>query len=61
VYNHFLNERVDAYLNRKETLNYYDNVKELIKLKKDKTWLKKVNNSSKCEQEASTFVESLVI
>jgi hypothetical protein len=41
VYNHFLDERVDACLNRKETFNYYDNAKELIKLKKDKIWLKK--------------------
>jgi putative transposase len=46
VYNYFLNERVDAYLNRKETLNYYDNAKELTKLKKDKTWLKEVNSQS---------------
>jgi putative transposase len=46
VYNYFLNERVDAYLNRKETFNYYDNAKKLIKLKKDKTWLKEVNSQS---------------
>jgi putative transposase len=49
VYNHFLNERVRAYLNRKETFSYYDNAKELIKLKNDKIWLKEVNNSPKCE------------
>jgi putative transposase len=46
MYNHFLNERVGAYLNHKETFNYYYKAKELIKLKKDKTWLKEMNSQS---------------
>jgi len=48
VYNYFLNQRVTAYLNDKKTLNYYDNAKELTKLKKqeDKAWLKEVNAQS---------------
>ena len=46
IYNHFLDQRVSAYLNSKKTLNYYDNAKDLTHLKKDKTWLKEVNSQS---------------
>lgn len=46
IYNHFLGQRVDAYLNEKKTLNYYDNAKDLTQLKKEKVWLKEVNSQS---------------
>lgn len=45
VYNYFLNERKTAYLENKETLNYYDNAKSLTILKRhpDYTWMKEIN------------------
>lgn len=48
IYNHFLNQRVTAYLNDQKTLNYYDNAKELTQLKKQENtiWLKEVNAQS---------------
>jgi putative transposase len=48
IYNYFLNQRVDAYLNHKKTLNYYDNARDLTIIKKndDKSWLKEVNAQS---------------
>ena len=35
VYNYFLNQRKEEYLNNKKTLNYYDQAKELTQLKKN--------------------------
>jgi len=48
VFNHFLNERKEKYLNEKTSLNYYDNARTLTKLKKDEefVWLKEVNSQS---------------
>jgi len=48
VYNYFLNQRKDEYLNNKKTLNYYDQSKELTQLKKidDKKWLKEINSQT---------------
>lgn len=48
VFNHFLNERKEAYLKNKETINYYDNAKALTELKKTKQyiWLNEINSQS---------------
>jgi putative transposase len=57
VWNYFLNERKEYYLQNKEnieakriqgSLNYYDNAKTLtdLKKKKDSEWLKEVNSQS---------------
>ena len=55
VWNYFLNERKEYYLNNKEdiearrikgSLNYYDNCKKLIEIKKEKEWLRDVNSQS---------------
>lgn len=48
VWNKFLGERTNAYLNEKKTLNYFDNAKALTELKKceDYSWLKEVNSQS---------------
>jgi len=48
IYNYFLDQRVNAYLNDKKTLNYYDNAKELTQLKKQENtiWLKEVSAQS---------------
>lgn len=55
VFNYFLNERKEYYLNNKEEieakrikggLNYYDNAKELTQIKKEKEWLREVNSQS---------------
>ena len=48
VFNKFLNERKEKYLNEKISLNYYDNAKTLTELKKDEefVWLKEVNAQS---------------
>jgi len=48
VFNKFLNERKEKYLNEKTSLNYYDNARTLTDLKKDKefVWLKEVNSQS---------------
>jgi putative transposase len=48
VFNRFLSERKEKYLNENITLNYYDNAKALTKLKKneDFVWLKEVNSQS---------------
>ncbi len=35
VFNRFLNERKEKYLNEKTSLNYYDNARTLTELKKD--------------------------
>lgn len=48
VFNKFLNERKEKYLNEKISLNYYDNARTLTDLKKDEdfVWLKEVNSQS---------------
>lgn len=52
VYNHFLAERINYYLEHKETdaekksLNYYDQAKKLTGLKKEFVWLKEPNSQS---------------
>lgn len=46
VFNRFLNERQEEYLNNGNSLNYYDNSKVLTKLKKELIWLKDVNSQS---------------
>ena len=48
VWNYFLNERKNAYLQNNKTLNYYDNARDLTQLKKKEefAWLKEVNSQS---------------
>jgi len=55
VWNYFLNERKEYYLNNKEgieakrikgNLNYYDNAKQLTLLKGEREWLKESNSQS---------------
>jgi putative transposase len=48
VYNYFLNQRKEEYLNNKKTLNYYDQAKELTQLKKkeETKWLKEINSQT---------------
>lgn len=48
IYNHFLNERKEEYLNNKKTVNYYVQAKHLTELKgcEDTSWLKEVNSQT---------------
>ena len=48
VFNKFLNERKEKYLNEKTSLNYYDNARTLTDLKKEEDfdWLKEINSQS---------------
>lgn len=48
IYNKFLNDRKEKYLTEKTSLNYYDNAKDLVNLKKEKEyyWLKEINSQS---------------
>jgi putative transposase len=46
VFNKFLNERKEEYLNNGNYLNYYNNAKSLTEIKKDLPWLKEVNSQS---------------
>lgn len=48
VYNFFLNQRKEEYLNNKKSLNYYDQSAQLTKLKKleETSWLKEVNSQT---------------
>jgi putative transposase len=48
IYNYFLNQRKEEYLNNKKSLNYYGQAKELTQIKKqeDKIWLKEINTQS---------------
>jgi len=48
VWNYFLNERKNAYLENNTSLNYYDNASSLTKLKKqdEYEWLKEINSQS---------------
>jgi putative transposase len=40
VFNYFLNQRIETYEKNKKSLNYVDQANELVKLKKEKEWLK---------------------
>ena len=48
VFNRFLHERKEKYLNEKTSLNYYDNARVLTELKKNENfiWLKEINSQS---------------
>ena len=48
VFNYYLNKRKETYLEDKKSLNYYDNINDLTKLKKDENynWLKEINSQS---------------
>lgn len=48
VFNKFLHERKEKYLNEKTSLNYYDNARTLTDLKKEGNfdWLKEINSQS---------------
>ena len=46
VFNKFLKERQEEYLNNGNSLNYYDNAESLTKLKNELIWLKEVNSQS---------------
>ena len=46
VYNYFLNKEKEEYKNNKKHLGYYNNVKDLTKLKKKLIWLKECNSQS---------------
>lgn len=48
VFNRFLHERKEKYLNEKPSLNYYDNARTLTDLKKEEgfDWLKEINSQS---------------
>lgn len=48
VFNRFLHERKEKYLNEKTSLNYYDNARTLTSLKKEEgfDWLKEINSQS---------------
>lgn len=48
VWNHFLAQRKESYLEDKKTLSYHDNAKALTLLKKDDDhkWLKEINSQS---------------
>lgn len=44
VYNHFLEQRKDAYLKEGKTPNYYQQAAELTKLKAEKEWMYETNS-----------------
>lgn len=46
IYNHFLDKRIKEHKVNNKSLNYYDNAKELPKLKKQHPWLKEVGSQS---------------
>jgi putative transposase len=46
VFNRFLKERQEEYLNNGNSLNYYDNAKSLTELKNELIWLKEINSQS---------------
>lgn len=48
VFNYFLDQRKQAYLESKKSLNYYDNAKALTEIKKDPAfvWMKEINSQS---------------
>ena len=46
LYNHFLNQRKTTYSTSKQSLNYYDQSRQLPALKKEYNWLKEINSQS---------------
>ena len=48
VYNYFLNQRKEEYLNNKKSINYYQQAAELtqIKKKEETNWLKEINSQT---------------
>ena len=46
VFNRFLSERQEEYLNNGNSLNYYDNARSLTELKNELIWLKEINSQS---------------
>ena len=48
IFNHYLNERKENYLENKISMNYYDNTNDLTQLKRDEKffWLKEINSQS---------------
>ena len=48
IYNYFLNERKREYETNKNTINYYDNARDLTKLKQSEeySWLNEINSQS---------------
>lgn len=46
AYNHYLDKRIKAYEESKETLNFYACCKDLTSLKSDLEWLKEVDSTS---------------
>jgi len=48
IYNYYLNQRKESYLNNKKYINYYDNQKDLTQIKKlnEYNWLNKINSQS---------------
>jgi putative transposase len=46
VFNYFLNQRKEEYLNNKKSLNYYNQSIELTQIKKFDTWLKEINSQT---------------
>ena len=46
VFNKFLNDRKEEYINNGNCLNYYNNAKTLTEMKTDLSWLKDINSQS---------------
>ena len=46
AYNHYLDKRIKAYEESKETLNYYACANDLTKLKSELEWLKEVDSTA---------------
>ena len=46
VYNHYLAQRIDAYEQDGQTLNYYDCCKDLTQLKHTLEWLREVDSTA---------------
>ena len=43
IFNHYLNERIEAYKNDGKSISYYDTTKSLTALKKELLWIKEVD------------------
>jgi putative transposase len=46
LYNHFLEQRIQAYTTNQQTLNYYDNATSIPELKQTYEWLKEVGSQA---------------
>lgn len=46
LYNHFLETRINAYQQNKETINYYDNATSIPELKQTYEWIKEVGSQA---------------